>query len=101
METPPLKPDAPANRRFTANAKLVESLGSEIIVHFPLAATPYVVHDAIVDDAETGIGGGDDENMFVARISPRSPVTNGADIELVVDSGRFHYFDIDTGLALH
>lgn len=100
MEDVTVQPNAPADRRIRATAKLVESLGSEIIVHFPLDAKPYIVHDAIDDEAETGIGG-DDENMFVARISPRSPVTNGADIELGVDSGRFHYFDIESGLALH
>ncbi len=99
MEDAALQPDTPSDRRFTTNAKLVESLGSEIIVHFPLDAVPYIVHDAIDDDAETGIGG-EDENVFVARISPRSNVSNGADIELAVDSARFHFFDIESGLTL-
>jgi multiple sugar transport system ATP-binding protein len=99
MEDATILPGQPG-RTINSSARLVESLGSEIIVHFPLDATQYVVADAIEDDAEKGLGSDDDTAVFVARVSPRSPVTNGADIVLSVDTARFHYFDIDTGLAI-
>ncbi len=91
--------DAP-DRTFTTEARLVESLGSEIIVHFGLDAEPYVVADAIDDEAEKGLSNDDETATFVARVSPRSSVVNGASIDLVIDSGRFHFFDMATGEAI-
>ncbi len=87
-------------RTIASSARLVESLGSEIIVHFGLDAEPYVVADAIDDEAEKGLSNDLDTATFVARVSPRSPVKNGADIELVIDADRFHFFDIETGTAI-
>ena len=89
-----------ADRTFSTKARLVESLGSEIIVHFGLNAEPYVVADAIDDEAEKGLSNEHDTATFVARVSPRSPVRNDADIHLVIDTDRFHYFDIDSGNAI-
>ena len=102
IEDASLVPDTGSDRRVRTSARLVESLGSEIIVHFEMDSTPYVVIDAIEDDAEKGLGHSDDgAAVFVARVNPRSPVSNGADIELVVvDSSRMHFFDIDSGEAL-
>jgi len=92
--------DAPADRQITATARLVESLGSEIIVHFPMDAPQYIVEDAIDDDAEKGLGKDEETDVYVARLSPRSPVRNGAEITMAVDSSRFHYFDLATGNAI-
>ena len=89
-----------ADRTFSTKARLVESLGSEIIVHFGLNAEPYVVADAIDDEAEKGLSNEHDTATFVARVSPRSPVRNDSDIDLVIDTDRFHYFDIDSGNAI-
>ena len=87
-------------RTFSTAARLVESLGSEIIVHFGLDAVPYIVADAIDDEAEAGLHSDHDTATFVARVSPRSPVKNGTDIELVIDSERFHFFDMTSGEAI-
>ena len=87
-------------RTFSTTARLVESLGSEIIVHFGLDAEPYIVADVIDDEAETGLSTEFETATFVARVSPRSPVKNGSDIDLVIDSGRFHYFDMASGEAI-
>ena len=88
------------SRAFSTTARLVESLGSEIIVHFGLDAEPYIVADAIDDEAEAGLSSDEETATFVARVSPRSPVRNGSDITLVIDSGRFHFFDIENGETL-
>jgi len=100
LEDVAVNPDAPMDRRITSTARLVESLGSEIIVHFPLDATQYIVEDAIDDDAEKGLGRDEDDDTFVGRLSPRSPVTNGDEITMAVDSSRFHYFDLASGNAI-
>lgn len=91
---------AAADRTFSTSARLVESLGSEIIVHFGLDAEPYVVVDAIDDEAEKGLTNDNETATFVARVSPRSSVRNGNDIDLVIDSGRFHFFDLESGNAV-
>jgi multiple sugar transport system ATP-binding protein len=91
---------AAPERTFSTNARLVESLGSEIIVHFGLDAEPYVVADAIDDEAEKGLSNENDTATFVARVSPRSSVRNGADLNLVIDATRFHFFDIASGDAI-
>ncbi|MDW3178503.1 MAG: sn-glycerol-3-phosphate ABC transporter ATP-binding protein UgpC [Acidimicrobiia bacterium] len=100
MEDASTVDDAPAERSFATTARLVESLGSEVIVHFGLDAEPYIVADAIDDEAEAGLSNDDETATFVARVSPRSPVRNGNDITLVIDAGRFHYFDIESGQAV-
>lgn len=89
-----------SDRTFSTTARLVESLGSEIIIHFGLDAEPYVVADAIDDEAEKGLSNEFETATFVARLSPRSPVRNGSDIDLVIDANRFHFFDIETGEAI-
>ncbi len=91
---------APPERSFATTARLVESLGSEVIVHFGLDAEPYIVADAIDDEAEAGLSHDNETATFVARVSPRSTVRNGNDITLVIDAGRFHYFDIESGQAV-
>lgn len=100
MEDATTVEDAASERSFDTSARLVESLGSEIIVHFGLDAVPYIVADAIDDEAEAGLSNDNETATFVARVSPRSPVRNGLDITLVIDAGRFHYFDIDSGQAI-
>ena len=100
MDDAALLDDPPAERTFSTSARLVESLGSEIIVHFGLDAEPYVVADAIDDEAEKGLSTDEDTATFVARVSPRSRVHIGDDIDLVIDAARFHFFDFDNGQSL-
>jgi len=100
MEDTATVDDAAAERSFATTARLVESLGSEIIVHFGLDAEPYIVADAIDDEAEAGLSNDEETATFVARVSPRSRVRNGSDITLVIDAGRFHFFDMESGNAI-
>jgi multiple sugar transport system ATP-binding protein len=58
---------------------LRETLGSEVLVHFPL--TP-------------------DGPTFVARVHPQTSAHEGEPLLLVVDTERLHFFDPETGAAL-
>lgn len=91
-----------------ATATLVEKLGSEILVHYQIDA-PRVVTDDLrelvedidvqsADDLEKSAGVGVSE--FVAMVSPRSTVERGETIALNIDTGRLHFFDMDTGKAI-
>ncbi len=97
-----LAPDAPADRRISSTVSLVEALGSEIIVHFPMAVEPFEIMDQEFE-GEDAVATATDETgnyIYVARVNPRSRARIGSGIELAVDTGRFHFFDPSDGSAI-
>jgi multiple sugar transport system ATP-binding protein len=83
---------------------LTEPLGAEILVHFSTEATGVVSSGVTADtgaDAEVTLGGGDGERpggtRLVARVSPRSRIAVGGEMELAVDTRRLYFFDPQTG----
>ena len=96
MDDAALEPDHPANQRFSSNVVLLESLGSEIMVHFNIDAKAAATGDPdAVEEVGTGEG-----SSCVARFNPRSRVRPAETIEVAVDTARIHFFDHETGLAL-
>jgi multiple sugar transport system ATP-binding protein len=61
---------------------LRESLGSEVLLHFPIAA-------------------GDSATTFVARMDPDSTAREGEPMRLTVDTKRMHFFDPESGAAVY
>jgi multiple sugar transport system ATP-binding protein len=61
---------------------LRESLGSEVLLHFPIAA----------DDSTA---------TFVARMDPQSTAREGEPMRLSVDTKRMHFFDPESGAAIY
>ena len=96
IEDAALKPDHPQDQRFTSEVMLLESLGSEIMVHFTIDAKAAVTGDP---DAFEEVGTGEGTSC-VARFSPRSQVRLAEVAEVAVDAERIHFFDHKTGLAL-
>ena len=80
---------------MTTTCTLREALGSEVLVHFPLAtgATPDADGSGTVEPL------GDASAALVARVHPESRVREGDQVRLVVDTKRLHFFDPETGLA--
>jgi multiple sugar transport system ATP-binding protein len=103
------RPDSsvPENRRFSAEIRLVEALGSETLVHFKTATRPIISDDMreAVDDAdafaELEKGAKEGGQSFTARLDPGAPPKLGSLIELAFNTDRLHFFDLDTGAALH
>jgi multiple sugar transport system ATP-binding protein len=95
-----LEPDTPAERRFKTTCDLTEPLGSEVLVHFTVAATGIVTEAAqaegIADDTTIEQG----KTRMVARVSPRTRIAEGSEIELAVDTTRFYFFDPETAEAI-
>ena len=80
--------------RFVVDTELIESLGSDLLVHFHLDAPTVDSGDPdLLDDLEH-------RTLMIARVDPRSPVRSGDRIELTVDTERFHFFDPATNLAI-
>ena len=81
---------------------LMESLGSEVIVHFPLAAESFAIMDEEFEgeDAVEAATDSQGRTIYVARFSPRTGARLGGEANIAIDTGRFHFFDPTTGLAI-
>jgi multiple sugar transport system ATP-binding protein len=109
MEDASLAPDAPEDRRIRARVVLREALGSEVLIHFSVDA-PVVLTE---DTKELAVDAGaealetleslaqEDRSEFIAALSPRTEAKAGEDVELVVDTARFHFFDPETGRGIY
>jgi len=97
--------------RLKGRVLITEALGSEILAHVEVKATPVVTEDvvegAVVDEAEHEIAadllesGDGDRSTFVGRFDPSSQVRPDDEIELVVDTEKLQFFDLETGHAIH
>ena len=99
-----IEPDAPADRRIKVTADLTEPLGSEVLVHFGTEATAVVSSAAAADageDADIRLGEGDEiTTRLIARVSPKSRIALGQQVELAVDTTRLYFFDPETREAV-
>jgi multiple sugar transport system ATP-binding protein len=105
MEDAGQAPDAPEDHRFTTTVSLREALGSDVLVHFEVDVPLVVTEDTLELARDSGLedlGRVEAErSMFIARLSPRTEARKGDRIELVVDTGRMHFFDIETGRGIY
>ena len=94
----------PGWARMQVTTSVTEELGSEVHVIFAVDAPPVEHKDAVAaadeaEDEETiPIAAG--KSMWTARVSARSRVQPGDQLELAVDTSSLHYFDPGSGLAL-
>lgn len=74
---------------------LVESMGSEKLVHFRLDAVPVDATDPsqIVHESQTS-------SNCRAVISRRSDIAEGDNVKIAIDAARLHFFDLSTGSTL-
>jgi multiple sugar transport system ATP-binding protein len=102
-------PNREADHGFDVQVSLAESMGSEVIVHFPLAAEPVTG----ASDAPNGAGGGEAEELakliaegqnrgmtIVGRFNPRTSAKIGSHVRVAVDTERLYFFDPRTERAL-
>jgi multiple sugar transport system ATP-binding protein len=82
-------------------ADLVEAMGADVMVHFPVDAAPVRTEDREDLDREAGraapTGRG---SLLVGRFSPRTRVFEGQPVTVRVDTEGLHFFDLDTGRAI-
>jgi multiple sugar transport system ATP-binding protein len=77
-----------------------------VLVHFGTKATRIVSSAAAADsgeDAEVSLGGDEEDEAqtrLVARVSPKTRIAEGSEIELAVDTGRLYFFDPETREAI-
>jgi multiple sugar transport system ATP-binding protein len=108
LEDAAVQTGAPSERRLRATVKTVEALGSELIAHLELSGRPLLNDEvkevaADLDDAvlaELEAEAHDAKLPLVGRFDVASRAKADESVEVVVDTSRVHYFDVDTGLAI-
>jgi multiple sugar transport system ATP-binding protein len=92
----------PERHALQAPVLLVESLGSDLLVHTELDAPAVLTKDQLEVAREVGGDPAADlaRARFTARLTPDLRVAPGDRVRLRVDVERLHYFDPDTTLAL-
>ncbi|MEU8803422.1 sn-glycerol-3-phosphate ABC transporter ATP-binding protein UgpC [Spirillospora sp. NPDC048819] len=89
---------------LTSTADLVEAMGSDVLVHFAIEASQVVTEDTkeLARDAGTDVLGKLEapRTDLVARFSPRTRVKVGDPVTIRVDTGRLHFFDIESGASI-
>jgi len=99
----------PPGRSLTAQVRLREALGSEMVVHFQVEAAPVVSDDLreLSEDVdETSLLDELDherrmrKTAFVGRFDVRTRVSEGDTAQIVVAPGAIRVFDPETGNAL-
>ena len=95
--------------RLQGRVEMREALGSEVLVHFTIAAPQAVTEDVrelaedVGDDRAVGqlaAGLRPNEATLVGRFSPRTRVAEGESADVVVDQRALHFFDPQTGQAI-
>jgi multiple sugar transport system ATP-binding protein len=107
LEDAALASDIPETRRVRGRVLLREALGSELMVHFTIDATPAVTED--VRELQRDVGaeemgpaaGFEGGAVMVGRFGARSGVRVDDEAEVAVDTRTVHFFDPDTGLGIY
>jgi multiple sugar transport system ATP-binding protein len=109
LEDAALEPDTPEDQRLRGVVVLREPLGSEIVAHFTVSAPPALTEDVreLARDVgqETAVRAADaeeaGETVMVGRFGPRSRIKNGDVVDVAVETGALHFFDLETGLGIY
>ena len=92
--------------RFPVTVTATAELGTETHAIFPVDAPPVdhawfagtAARNAEEDEAVSALAGG--KSLWTARVSARCAPRPGRPLELVVDTGKLHFFDPATGAAI-
>ena len=85
-----------------------ELLGFELLAHVELAAAPVVTTEVleVTADVDRALIGDlrseerEQRTVFVGRFDAQSRVQAGDEIEVAVSSEHFHFFDLESELAI-
>jgi len=92
------------NRLLQGTVELREELGPELFVHFsaPDVQLPETATTAeLPRDTSALRPSSDSRAVLVGRFGPDSAVREGEPVDAVVDTGRLHFFDPDTGRGIY
>jgi multiple sugar transport system ATP-binding protein len=98
--------------RLRGRVQITEALGAEILAHVEMngnaVTTDDVVEGAVLHEEEQAITadllgetGNGERTTLVGRLDPASRVRPDSDVELVVNTQKLQFFDLETGHAIH
>jgi multiple sugar transport system ATP-binding protein len=88
----------PGGDTLSSVADLVEAMGADVMVHFPVDAEAVRTEDRVSLERDTGVVGRPGRGtVLVGRFSPRTRVFEGQPTTVRVDVENLHFFDLDTG----
>jgi multiple sugar transport system ATP-binding protein len=82
---------------------VLEELGSDSHIFFPIEAEQVVIEDALSDDPEdeTSILAAEkDRSLMIARVDARTEARVGGTVRLAIDPSRLYFFSPETGESL-
>ena len=93
--------------RIKGEVAVTEELGSEVNLIFHVAA-PQVHHEVMIarfdkaakDEVEAEELAGAGHSLWTARVNPKTQAKVGRSVDLAIDTEGFHFFDLDTGMAI-
>jgi multiple sugar transport system ATP-binding protein len=88
--------DGPEGSTLTSVADLVEAMGADVMVHFPVDAEQARTEERETLDRESGRLRAPGGALLVGRFSPRTRIFVGQPITVRVDTEGLHFFDLDT-----
>ena len=110
MEDASLVPDAPEDRRLSIVCDIREDMGSEVYVHFNMAAEPVaseeVLEAHVVDEPEDAVTRAAAEEArgsgvrFVARLERETRAREREPLDVSFDVDLLHLFDPETGVCI-
>ena len=94
----------PGRPQIDVDVAVVEELGAETHLIFPIDAPPVEAEDlrAATDERESDVRllADDARVLFTARVDTRSTARPGGTVRLAVNTAALHFFDPDTGASL-
>jgi multiple sugar transport system ATP-binding protein len=103
-----LSRDGSERRRLSGRAVATELLGSELLAHVEIAAVPVVTEEVleVASDVDHTLleslksEAKEHRSVFVARLDAASRVRAEDTVELVVDTRKLYFFDLETETAI-
>jgi multiple sugar transport system ATP-binding protein len=91
---------APRAPTIEVTPAVVEELGSEAHIFFPVAAPPVTAEILEKGEGEEATLLPDTKALFAARVDPATSARVGVPLVLSINPGRLHFFDAHTGRTL-
>ncbi len=95
-----LEPDTPRERVLETTCDYTEPLGAEVLVYFTVSAPQIVTGVAVDADPALQPSTARSVARLVARVDPKTTITEGSKVALAVDTSRLYFFDPKTRLAV-
>jgi multiple sugar transport system ATP-binding protein len=95
---------APGLPRVEVQVEVLEELGSDSHVFFPVEAEQIVIEDALSDSGEDNdtsiLAEQKDRTLMIARVDARTQARVGGSARIAVDPSRLYFFSPETGESL-